>query len=56
MLGEAEQGAVRQAVLDHRTCDVGLSGRLWTRLVGEPIAKPYPVRLTEPGAGKHLKR
>ncbi|MEV7676834.1 helix-turn-helix domain-containing protein [Streptomyces sp. NPDC088752] len=26
VLGEAEQAAVRQAVLDHRPCDVGLSG------------------------------
>ncbi|MFB9466985.1 helix-turn-helix domain-containing protein [Streptomyces cinereospinus] len=40
VLGEAEQAAVRQAVLDHRPCDVGLSGQLWTRrLVGELIAK-----------------
>ncbi|WP_435851131.1 winged helix-turn-helix domain-containing protein [Streptomyces roseolus] len=57
VLGKAEQASVRQAVLDHRPCDVGLSGRLWTRrLVGELIAKPYRVRLTEPGAGKYLKR
>ncbi|WP_455431432.1 IS630 family transposase [Streptomyces evansiae] len=56
-LGEAEQAAVRQAVLDHRPCDVGLSGQLWTRrLIGELIAKLYRVRLTEPGVGKYLKR
>ncbi|WP_455754730.1 winged helix-turn-helix domain-containing protein [Streptomyces niveus] len=56
MLGEAEQAAVRQVVLDHRPCDVGLSGQLWTRrLVGELIAKLYRVRLTEPGVGKYLK-
>ncbi|WP_435866549.1 winged helix-turn-helix domain-containing protein [Streptomyces yangpuensis] len=52
-----EQAAVRQAVLDHRPCDVGLSGQLWTRrLVGELIAKLYRVRLTEPGVGKYLRR
>ncbi len=57
VLGEAEQGAVRQAVLDHRPCDVGLSGQLWTRrLVGELIVKLYRVRLTEPGVGTYLKR
>ncbi|AQW49575.1 hypothetical protein SHXM_03038 [Streptomyces hygroscopicus] len=57
LLGEAEQAAVRQAVLDHRPCDVGLSGQLWTRrLVGELIAKLYRVRLTEVGVGKYLKR
>ncbi|MCI4040018.1 IS630 family transposase [Streptomyces sp. TRM75563] len=57
VLGEAEQAAVRQAVLDHRPCDVGLSGQLWTRrLVGELIAQLYRVRLTEPGVGKYLKR
>ncbi|MGJ3561945.1 winged helix-turn-helix domain-containing protein [Streptomyces sp. INA 01156] len=48
---------MRQAVLDHRPCDVGLSGQLWTRrLVGELIAKLYCVRLTEPGVGKYLRR
>ncbi|MFB7225158.1 IS630 family transposase [Streptomyces sp. NPDC056227] len=57
VLGEAEQAAVRQAVLDHRPCDMGLSGQLWTRrLVGELIAKLYRVRLTEPGVGKYLRR
>lgn len=57
VLGEAEQAAVRQAVLDYRPCDVGLSGQLWTRrLVGELIAKLYRLRLTEPGVGKYLKR
>ncbi|MFB7225161.1 IS630 family transposase [Streptomyces sp. NPDC056227] len=51
------QAAVRQAVLDHRPCDMGLSGQLWTRrLVGELIAKLYRVRLTEVGVGKCLKR
>ncbi|WP_329460877.1 IS630 family transposase [Streptomyces sp. NBC_01431] len=57
VLNEAEQAAVRQAVLDHRPCDVGLRGQLWTRrLVGDLIAKLYRVRLTEPGVGKYLKR
>ncbi|WP_405786004.1 winged helix-turn-helix domain-containing protein [Streptomyces sp. NBC_01367] len=57
VLGEAEQAAVRQAVVDHRPCNVGLSGQLWTRrLVGELIAELYRVRLTEPGVGKHLRR
>ncbi|MGH3467627.1 MAG: winged helix-turn-helix domain-containing protein [Thermocrispum sp.] len=57
VLGEAEQAAVRQAILDHRPCEVGLSGQLWTRrLVGELIAKLCRVRLTEPGVGKYLKR
>lgn len=57
VLGEAEQAAVRQAVLDHRPCDVGLSGQLWTRrLVGELIVKLYRVRLTDPGVGKYLRR
>ncbi len=37
-------------ILDHRPCDVGLSGQLWTRrLAGELIAKRYRVRLTERG-------
>ncbi|WP_425424547.1 hypothetical protein [Streptomyces katrae] len=40
VLGEAEQAAVQQAVLDHQPCDVGLSGQLWTRrLIGDLIAK-----------------
>ncbi|MFF7438841.1 winged helix-turn-helix domain-containing protein [Streptomyces sp. NPDC008122] len=53
----AEQTAVRQAVLDHRPCDVGLSGRLWTRrLVGNLITKLHRVRLTEVGVGTYLKR
>ncbi|MBP2400764.1 IS630 family transposase [Streptomyces syringium] len=57
VLGEAEQAAVRQVVLDHLPCAVGLSGQLWTRrLVGELIAQLYRVRLTEPGVGKYLKR
>nr|WP_226599921.1 IS630 family transposase [Streptomyces violascens] len=57
VLGEAEQAAVRQAVLDHRPCDVGLSGQLWTRrLIGGLIAKLYRVQLTEPGVGKYLRR
>ncbi|WP_443052171.1 IS630 family transposase, partial [Streptomyces sp. JV190] len=48
---------VRRAVLDHRPCDVGLSGQLWTRaLVGGLIAKLYRVRLSEPGVVKYLKR
>ncbi|MFF7981778.1 IS630 family transposase [Streptomyces sp. NPDC007901] len=57
VLGEAEQAAVRQAVLEHRPCDLGLSGQLWTRrLVGGLIAKLCRARLTEPGVGKYLKR
>ncbi|WP_405748965.1 helix-turn-helix domain-containing protein [Streptomyces sp. NBC_00012] len=30
VLAEGEQAAVRRAVLDHRPCDVGLVGQLWT--------------------------
>jgi transposase len=57
VLTEAEQAALRQAVLDHRPCELGLSGQLWTRgQVGALIAKLYQVRLTEPGVGKYLKR
>ncbi|MFB7465163.1 IS630 family transposase [Streptomyces sp. NPDC056224] len=57
VLTEAEQEALRQAVLDHRPCALGLSGELWTRgQVGALIAKLYRVRLTEPGVGKYLKR
>ncbi|WP_405466877.1 helix-turn-helix domain-containing protein [Streptomyces griseoaurantiacus] len=57
VLRESEQVAVRQAVLDHRPCDVRLSGQLWTRwLIGDLIAKLYRVRLTDVGVGKYLKR
>ncbi|KPI00649.1 Winged helix-turn helix domain containing protein [Actinobacteria bacterium OK074] len=57
VLNEVEQQAVRQAVLDHRPCDVGLAGQLWTRAgVGNLIAKLYRVRLTEQGVGKYLRR
>ncbi|MFF5637788.1 helix-turn-helix domain-containing protein [Streptomyces sp. NPDC012825] len=57
VLGEAEQAAVRHAVLDHRPCNVELSGQLWTRrLVGELIAKLYRVRPAEAEVGKYLKR
>nr|WP_079148412.1 IS630 family transposase [Streptomyces agglomeratus] len=57
VLSEAEQAAVRQAVLDHQPCDLGFSGQLWTRgQVGALIAKLYRVRLTEPGVGKYLRR
>ncbi|MFF9344912.1 IS630 family transposase [Streptomyces sp. NPDC014773] len=57
VLGEAEQAAVRQAVLDHTPSGLGLSGQLWTRgLIGELIFKLYRVRFTEPGVGKYLKR
>ncbi|WP_327398836.1 winged helix-turn-helix domain-containing protein [Streptomyces sp. NBC_01288] len=57
VLSEVAQQAVRQAVLDHRPCDVGLTGRLWTRAgVGNLIAKPYRVRLTEQGVGTYLRR
>ncbi len=48
---------MREAVLDHQPCDVGLVGQLWTRrLVGDLIAKLYRVRLIETGVGKYLKR
>lgn len=30
-LSVAEQAAVRQAILDHQPCDLGLRGQLWTR-------------------------
>lgn len=44
VLGEAEQAALRQAVLDHQPSEVGLGGQLWTRrLIGELIAKRYRV-------------
>ncbi|MER5931775.1 winged helix-turn-helix domain-containing protein [Streptomyces sp. NPDC002054] len=57
VLSEAEQAALRQVVLGHRPCDVGLSGQLWTRgQVGVLIAKLYRVMLTEPEVGKYLKR
>ncbi|MGW4895711.1 IS630 family transposase [Kitasatospora sp. NPDC004240] len=57
VLSEAEQAAVRQAVLDHQPCELGLSGQLWTRSqVGALIAKLYRVHLTEPGVGKYLRR
>jgi transposase len=57
LLSEAEQAAVRQAVLDHQPCGLGLSGQLWTRSqVGALIAKLYRVRLTEQGVGKYLRR
>ncbi|MGW5678539.1 helix-turn-helix domain-containing protein [Streptomyces sp. NPDC003860] len=52
VLSEAEQAAVRQAVLDHIPCDLGFSGQLWTRrLIGELIFKLYRVRFTGPGVG-----
>lgn len=57
LLSEVEQQAVRQAVLDHRPCDVGLAGQLWTRAgVGNLIAKLYRERLTGQGVGKYLRR
>ncbi|WP_417803769.1 IS630 family transposase [Streptomyces xiangluensis] len=57
LLGEAEQQAIRQAVLDHRPCDLGLAGQLWTRAgVRDLITKLYRVRLTEQGVGKYLRR
>ncbi|WP_221939406.1 IS630 family transposase [Streptomyces benahoarensis] len=57
VLSEAEQAAVRQAVLDHTPCYLGLSGQLWTRgQIGELIFKLYRVRFTEPGVGKYLTR
>ncbi|MFF8103746.1 winged helix-turn-helix domain-containing protein [Streptomyces sp. NPDC016640] len=57
VLDVVEQQAVRRAVLDHRPCDLGLAGQLWTRAgVGDLIAKLYRVRLTEQGVGKYLRR
>ncbi|WP_425587761.1 IS630 family transposase [Streptomyces plumbiresistens] len=57
LLGEAEQQAIRQAVLDHRPCDLGLAGQFWTRAgVRDLITKLYRVRLTEQGVGKYLRR
>jgi transposase len=57
VLDAVEQQAVRQAVLDHRPCDLGLAGQLWTRAgVGGLIAKLYRVKLTEQGVGKYLRR
>jgi transposase len=57
VLGEAEQGAIRQAILEPRPCDVGLSGQLWTRrLIGDLIAKLDQMRLSEPVVGMYLKR
>lgn len=57
VLSDAEQQAIRQAILDHQPCDLGLAGQLWTRSqVGELVAKLYRVRLTEQGVGKYLKR
>lgn len=56
-LDEAEQQAIRQTVLDHRPCDPGPAGQLWTRTgVGDLIAKLYRVRLTEQEVGKYLRR
>ncbi|MFJ8051405.1 IS630 family transposase [Streptomyces luteogriseus] len=56
VLDAVEQQAVRQAVLDHRPCDLGLAGQLWTCAgVGDLIANLYRVRLTEQG-GKYLRR
>ncbi|MDO0935040.1 IS630 family transposase [Streptomyces sp. DG2A-72] len=57
VLDAVEQQAIRQALLDHRPCDLGLAGQLWTRAgVGDLIAKLYRVRLTEQGVGKYLRR
>ncbi|TRO58548.1 winged helix-turn-helix domain-containing protein, partial [Streptomyces sp. IB201691-2A2] len=57
VLDAVGQQAVRQAVLDHRPCDLGLAGQLWTRAgVGDLIAKLYRGKLTEQGVGKYLRR
>ena len=57
LLGEAEHQSIRQAVLDHRPCDLGLAGQLWTRAgVRDLITKLHQVRLTDQGVGKHLRR
>lgn len=57
VLDAVEQRAIRQAVLDHRPCDLGLAGQLWTRAgVGDLIAMapalargPAPVRTQSAG-------
>lgn len=52
-----EQQAARQAVLDHRPCDLGLAAQLWTCSgVGDLLAKPHQLRLTEQDVGKYLRR
>lgn len=52
VLSDVEQAAVRQAILDHLPCDLGLHGQLWTRgLVGELIAKAG-----DPGDGEGRER
>lgn len=57
VLSEAEQAAVRQAVLDHTPSGLGLSGQLWTRgQIGRLIFKLYGVRFTDSGIGRYLKR
>lgn len=57
VLSEAEQAAVRWAVLDHAPCGPGPSDQLWMRdLVGELIFKLYRIRFTEPGVGAYLRR
>ncbi|MDQ1006963.1 transposase [Streptomyces sp. V4I23] len=57
LLSEAEQQVIRQTVPDHRPCDLGLAGQLWTRAgVRDLITKLYQVRLTEQGASKSLSR
>jgi transposase len=57
VLDTVEQQAIRQAVLDHRSWDLGLAGQLWARAgVGDLIAKLFRVRLTEQGVGKYLRR
>ncbi|WP_370270877.1 IS630 family transposase [Streptomyces sp. V4I8] len=57
LMSQTEQQAVRQAILDHRPCDLGLNGQLWTRdQIGVLIANLHQVRLTEPGVSKYLHR
>nr|WP_229913601.1 helix-turn-helix domain-containing protein [Streptomyces capitiformicae] len=36
VLDAVEQQAIRQAVLNHRPCDLGLAGQLWTRAGRKP--------------------
>lgn len=57
VLSEAEQAAVREAVLDHTPSEMDLSAQLWTcGQIRQLIFKLYGVRFTEPGVGKYLKR
>ncbi|MFE2192369.1 winged helix-turn-helix domain-containing protein [Streptomyces olivaceus] len=57
VLDAVEERAIRQFVLGHRLCALGLAGQLWSRAeAGDLIAKSYQVRLTEQGVGRYLRR